>query len=188
MGRRRSLQRRHGKHVASVPPGQLGISASWVESKITPVVTGAGASQRAYRNKQTGAKPQSSQQAASGAEPQITAKLTVHVDSQPSMREAGAIYNSVRDRQPEDAVGSAPNCRFYEKIRTAAQTLSNVGQSCGTPPSPHAAIDREFRLDTILLALWHGRLTAEAAAERIIAELGLGRQAARDEVDGFLRD
>jgi hypothetical protein len=94
----------------------------------------------------------------------------------------------LRDRQPEDAVGSAPNCRFYEKIRIAAQTLSNVGQSCGTPPSPHAAIDREFRLDTILLALWHGRLTAEAAAERIIAELGLGRQAARDEVDGFLRD
>jgi hypothetical protein len=36
--------------------------------------------------------------------------------------------------------------------------------------------------------LVHGRLTAEAAAERIVAEIGLGRQAARDEVDGFLQD
>jgi hypothetical protein len=50
------------------------------------------------------------------------------------------------------------------------------------------AADREFRLDQILLALWHGRLTADAAAERIVAEIGLGRQAARDEVAGFLRD
>jgi hypothetical protein len=86
------------------------------------------------------------------------------------------------------ADGQISNCRSYEKSRTASPTVSASGQSCGTPPSPHAAIDREFRLDTILLALWHGRLTAEAAAERIIAELGLGRQAARDEVDGFLRD
>jgi hypothetical protein len=33
-----------------------------------------------------------------------------------------------------------------------------------------------------------GWLSAEAAADRTVAEVSLGRQAARAEVDGFLRD
>jgi hypothetical protein len=92
-------------------------------------------------------------------------------------------------------------------VSTKPDTLSALGKARATdlnfrsapsftqdtaePPAKSrsfADVDREFRLDQILLALWHGRLTADAAAERIVAEIGLGRQAARDEVDGFLRD
>jgi hypothetical protein len=90
--------------------------------------------------------------------------------------------------QPTIAVPRAGNSASYEKTRTASPTLFTCEQSCGTPPSPHSAIDREFRLDQILLALWHGRLTADAAAERIVTDLGMSHFQARDEVDGFLRD
>jgi hypothetical protein len=68
--------------------------------------------------------------------------------------------------------------------------------SCGPADTPlgswprrhNATIDREARLDQILLALWHGRLTAEAAADRIVAEVGMPHHRARAEVEGFLRD
>jgi hypothetical protein len=51
-----------------------------------------------------------------------------------------------------------------------------------------AAAERELVLDHILTALWHGHLTRTVAIDRIMAELGLNQRAARDEVDGFLRD
>jgi hypothetical protein len=51
-----------------------------------------------------------------------------------------------------------------------------------------AIAEREFVLDQILTDLWKGRLTPEAAVGRIMAKLGMGRRAAQDEVDGFLRD
>jgi len=52
----------------------------------------------------------------------------------------------------------------------------------------HDAAEREFRLDSILTALWKRRLTREAAVSQIMAELGLSERAARAEVDGFLCD
>src|SRR5688572_25845114 len=56
-----------------------------------------------------------------------------------------------------------------------------------SPVTQGQAADREFRLDQILTDLWHGRLTAEAAADRIVAELGMPHRRAREEVEGFLR-
>jgi hypothetical protein len=50
------------------------------------------------------------------------------------------------------------------------------------------AAEREFVLDHILTALWHGHLTRTVAIDRIMAELGMNQRSARDEVDGFLRD
>jgi len=43
-------------------------------------------------------------------------------------------------------------------------------------------------LDKILTALWKGKLTREAAANRMVAELGMDCRAAQAEIDGFLRD
>ncbi len=37
------------------------------------------------------------------------------------------------------------------------------------------AIDWEVRLDEILLALWHGQLSAEAAVDRTMVEVGMRR-------------
>ena len=51
-----------------------------------------------------------------------------------------------------------------------------------------AAAEREAVLDAILTALWKGKLSREAAIGRIMAKLGMGRRAAQDEVDAFLRD
>jgi hypothetical protein len=51
-----------------------------------------------------------------------------------------------------------------------------------------AAAEREAVLDKILTDLWKGQLTREAAVGRIMAKLGMNQRAARDEVDGFLRD
>jgi hypothetical protein len=51
-----------------------------------------------------------------------------------------------------------------------------------------AAAEREFVLDQILTDLWKGRLSREAAVQRIIAKLGMSERDARDEVAAFLRD
>jgi hypothetical protein len=51
-----------------------------------------------------------------------------------------------------------------------------------------AAAEREAVLDQILTDLWKGKLTREAAVGRIMVKLGMDQRAARDEVDGFLRD
>jgi hypothetical protein len=77
---------------------------------------------------------------------------------------------------------------LYNGQNAHSTTRTYIHPKSGQPTSTGAAIDREFRLDQILLALWHGRLTADAAAERIVAELGMSHFQARDEVDGFLRD
>jgi hypothetical protein len=50
------------------------------------------------------------------------------------------------------------------------------------------AAECEFQLDVILTDLWKRKLTREAAASRIKAELGLSYRDALAEVDGFLRD
>jgi hypothetical protein len=50
------------------------------------------------------------------------------------------------------------------------------------------AAEREAVLDQILTDLWKGKLTREIAIGRIMVKLGLNQRAARDEVDGFLRD
>jgi hypothetical protein len=52
----------------------------------------------------------------------------------------------------------------------------------------HTAAEREFLLDQILTELWKGKLTREAAVDRIRAELDMPYRAALAEVDGFLRD
>jgi hypothetical protein len=51
-----------------------------------------------------------------------------------------------------------------------------------------AAAEREAVLDQILTDLWKGKLSREAAVQRIIAKLGMSERDARDEVAGFLRD
>ena len=51
-----------------------------------------------------------------------------------------------------------------------------------------AAAEREFVLDQILTDVRKGRLTRDLAVGRIMAKLGMDQRAARDEVDGFLRD
>ena len=51
-----------------------------------------------------------------------------------------------------------------------------------------AIAEREFVLDQILTDLWKGKLTREAAVGRVMVKLGMDQRAARDEVDGFLRD
>jgi hypothetical protein len=117
--------------------------------------------------------------------------------------------------QPKAAVSRAGNSSPYEKIRAASAAMLQAQQSCGMPPrhqpcpvpdrvagdrrsaQPKAAsgsgnqitpADREFRLDQILTDLWHGKLSPDAAADRIMAELGMTAHRARDEVEGFLRD
>jgi hypothetical protein len=81
--------------------------------------------------------------------------------------------NSAADRKsPEATHGQNTFSKFAR---------SPSGQS-------NAAVDREARLDRILLALWQGRLSAEAAADRIMAKLGLSECVAQAEVDGFLKD
>ena len=50
------------------------------------------------------------------------------------------------------------------------------------------AAEREFVLDQILTDVWKGKLTREIAIGRIMAKLGMNQRAARDEVDGFLRN
>jgi hypothetical protein len=56
------------------------------------------------------------------------------------------------------------------------------------PAERLAAAEREAVLDQILTDLWKGKLTRDVAVGRIMAKLGMGRRAAQDEVDGFLRD
>jgi hypothetical protein len=58
----------------------------------------------------------------------------------------------------------------------------------GVPADRLAAAEREAVLDQILTNLWKGKLTRDAAIGRIMAKLGMNQRAARDEVDGFLRD
>jgi hypothetical protein len=55
-------------------------------------------------------------------------------------------------------------------------------------PDHRLAAEREFVLDQILTDLWKGKLTRDLAVGRIMVKLGMNQRAARDEVDGFLRD
>ena len=50
------------------------------------------------------------------------------------------------------------------------------------------AAERESRFEAILTALEVGDLSRDATTDRLVAELSMDRQVARDEVDGFLRD
>ena len=52
----------------------------------------------------------------------------------------------------------------------------------------HAVGEGEFQLDAVLMALWQGALTREAAAERLMAELGMDQRAALGEIDAFLAE
>jgi hypothetical protein len=58
----------------------------------------------------------------------------------------------------------------------------------GVPADRLAAAEREAVLDAILTDVWKGKLSREAAVGRIMVKLGMNQQAARDEVEGFLRD
>jgi hypothetical protein len=52
----------------------------------------------------------------------------------------------------------------------------------------HAVGEHEFRLDAILAALWQGALSREAAAGRLMAELGMDCRDALAEIDAFLAE
>jgi hypothetical protein len=69
-------------------------------------------------------------------------------------------------------------------IRSGATLVDLTGE----PAERLAAAEREAVLDQILTDLWKGKLTREIAIGRIMAKLGMNQRAARDEVDGFLRD
>ena len=58
----------------------------------------------------------------------------------------------------------------------------------GVPAERLAAAEREAVLDQILTDLWKGKLSREAAVQRIMAKLGLSESRAWAEVEGFLRD
>jgi hypothetical protein len=64
----------------------------------------------------------------------------------------------------------------------------NTTRETAMRPDRLPAAEREFVLDQILTDLWKGKLTREVAIGRIMAKLGMNQRAARDEVDGFLRD
>ena len=77
-----------------------------------------------------------------------------------------------------------PAGRSKPVIRSGATLV----ELTGVPAERLAATEREAVLDQILTDLWKGKLTRDVAIGRIMAKLGLGRRAAQDEVDGFLRD
>jgi NAD(P)-dependent dehydrogenase (short-subunit alcohol dehydrogenase family) len=64
----------------------------------------------------------------------------------------------------------------------------NTARETAMRDDRRTAAEREFVLDQILTALWHGRLTRTVAIDRIMAELGLSQGEAQAEVDGFLQD
>jgi hypothetical protein len=66
-------------------------------------------------------------------------------------------------------------------------TRVDILSAAPRPERPTAA-ERESRFDAILTALYYGDLSRDAATDRLVAELGMDRQAARAEVDGFLKD
>ena len=69
-------------------------------------------------------------------------------------------------------------------VRSGATLVELTGE----PAERLAAAEREAMLDQILTDVWKGKLTRDAAVGRIMAKLGMDQRAARDEVDGFLRD
>jgi hypothetical protein len=74
------------------------------------------------------------------------------------------------------------------KRKTVISSGATLVELTGVPADRLAAAEREAILDHILTNLWKGKLTREAAVDRIMAKLGIDRRAAQDEVDGFLRD
>ena len=69
-------------------------------------------------------------------------------------------------------------------VRSGATLVELTGE----PAERLAAAEREAVLDAILTDLWKGKLSREAAVQRIIAKLGMSERDARDEVAAFLRD
>ena len=77
-----------------------------------------------------------------------------------------------------------PAGRSKPVVRSGATLVELID----VPAERLAAAEREAVLDQILTDLWKGKLTREAAVGRIVAKLGMSQRAARDEVEGFLRD
>ena len=92
------------------------------------------------------------------------------------------------ERREVMTMGTRQQQRKHHWARPKGRWTRVDFSSAAPRPERPTAAECESRFDAILTALYYGDLSRDAATDRLVVELGMDRQAARAEVDGFLRD